>query len=79
MILPDKNIKLEYSLLNCGALILDEIREPKTISLLWEQVKQKETLDNYEKFVLTLDFLFIINAIKLNDVFLERCKNDSFC
>lgn len=41
MILPDKNIKLEYSLLNCGALILDEIREPKTISLLWEQVKQK--------------------------------------
>ena len=57
MILPDKNIKLEYSLLNCGALILDEIREPKTISLLWEQVKQKETLDNYEKFVLTLDFL----------------------
>lgn len=56
MILPDKNIKLEYSLLNCGALILDEIREPKTISLLWEQVKQKETLDNYEKFVLTLDF-----------------------
>lgn len=78
MILPDKNIKLEYSLLNCGALILDEIREPKTISLLWEQVKQKETLDNYEKFVLTLDFLFIINAIKLNDGFLERCKNDSF-
>jgi len=79
VILPDKNIKLEYSLLNCGALILDEIREPKTISLLWEQVKQKETLDNYEKFVLTLDFLFIINAIKLNDGFLERCKNDSFC
>lgn len=79
MILPDKNIKLEYSLLNCGALILDEIRESKTISLLWEQVKQKETLDNYEKFVLTLDFLFIINAIKLNDGFLERCKNDSFC
>ena len=79
MILPDKNIKLEYSLLNCGALILDEIREQKTISLLWEQVKQKETLDNYEKFVLTLDFLFIINAIKLNDGFLERCKNDSFC
>lgn len=79
MILPDKNIKLEYSLLNCGALILDEIREPKTISLLWEQVKQKETLDNYEMFVLTLDFLFIINAIKLNDGFLERCKNDSFC
>lgn len=79
MILPDKNIKLEYSLLNCDALILYEIREPKTISLLWEQVKQKETLDNYEKFVLTLDFLFIINAIKLNDGFLERCKNDSFC
>lgn len=65
MILPDKNIKLEYSLLNCGALILDEIREPKTISLLWEQVKQKETLDNYEKFVLTLDFFIYYKRNKI--------------
>lgn len=39
MILPDKNIKLKYSLLNCGALILSEITESQTISSLWDKSK----------------------------------------
>ena len=29
MILPDKNIKLEYSLLNCGALVLESLEVPR--------------------------------------------------
>lgn len=44
MILPDKNIKLEYSLLSCGATLLTEITEPQTLSLLWDKVKKVETL-----------------------------------
>lgn len=77
MILPDKNIKLEYSLLNCGALILGEISESQTISLLWNKVKKHEALVNYEKFLLTLDYLYLINAITLRDGLIVRCKNDS--
>ena len=77
MILPDKNIKLEYSLLNCGAIILAEILEPQTISLLWDKVKRYEALVNYEKFLLTLDYLYLINAITLKDGLIVRCKNDS--
>ncbi len=77
MILPDKNIKLEYSLLNCGALILGEISEPQTISLLWNKVKKHEALVNYEKFLFTLDYLYLINAITLRDGLIVRCKNDS--
>ena len=55
MILPDKNIKLEYSLLNCGAIVLGEISEPQTISSLWDKARNYEILVNYEKFLLTLD------------------------
>jgi len=77
MILPDKNIKLEYSLLNCGALILEEMSEPQTISLLWDKVKKHEALVNYEKFLITLDYLYMINAITLRDGLIVRCKNDS--
>ena len=77
MILPDKNIKLEYSLLNCGALILQEMSEPQTISLLWDKVKKHEALVNYEKFLITLDYLYMINAITLRDGLIVRCKNDS--
>ncbi len=78
MILPDKNIKLEYSLLNCGAILLQEISMPQTLSLLWEKVKNNEVIINYEKFLLTLDFLYAINAVSLKDGLIVRCKNDSF-
>ena len=78
MILPDKNIQLNFSLLNCGAIILKEMCEPQTMSCLWDKVKKHEELINYEKFLLTLDFLYMINAITLRDGFIERHKNDSF-
>ena len=42
MILPDKNIKLEYSLLNCGALVLESLEVPLTISALWEKLKEQK-------------------------------------
>lgn len=77
MILPDKNIKLEYSLLSCGATLLTEITEPQTLSLLWDKVKNHEALVSYEKFLLTLDYLYMINAITLKDGMIARCKNDS--
>lgn len=44
MILPDKNIKLEYSLLNCGALILESLQIPLTISAIWEKVKGTKSI-----------------------------------
>ncbi len=77
MILPDKNIKLEYSLLNCGAIVLNEISEPQTVSLLWDKVKCFDVLINYERFLLTLDYLYTINAITLKNGLISRCKNDS--
>lgn len=77
MILPDKNIKLEYSLLNCGAILLNEIVEPQTLSLLWDKAKKYEALVSYEKFLLVLDYLYMLNAIALKDGIIVRCKNDS--
>lgn len=77
MILPDKNIKLEYSLLNCGAILLEEMTESQTLSILWDKAKKYEALVNYEKFLLTLDYLYLINAITIKDGLIVRCKNDS--
>ena len=77
MILPDKNIKLQYSLLNCGTIVLKELNDPQSISYVWEKVKGNKQITGYEKFLLTLDFLYIIKAIKLENGLLVRCKNDS--
>lgn len=72
MILPDKNIKLEYSLLNCGALVLESLEVPLTISALWEKLKEQKVFVGYEKFILTIDFLYMINGIE-NENGLIRC------
>ena len=70
MILPDKNIKLEYSLLNCGALILSEITEPQTISSLWDKSKKCEILISYEKF------LFANCKCKLDTCTVEQSESE---
>lgn len=76
MILPDKNIRLKYSLLNCGAFILSKFNEPQTLSSLWNKVRVNEELMSYEKFLLTLDFLYMLQAIRLQNGLLIRSTND---
>ena len=78
MILPDKNIKLKYSLINCGTTVLKELNEPQSVTFVWEKVKSDKQITSFEKFLLTLDFLYIIQAIKLEDGLLMRCNNDTF-
>lgn len=73
MILPSKSIKLEYSLLNCGAIILKEIEVPQTLSLLWDKSKEKESIVSYEKFLLVLDYLYMIKTIDFKDGLVVRC------
>lgn len=73
MILPDKNIKLEYSLLNCGALVLESLEVPLTISALWEKLKEQKVFVGYEKFIFTIDFLYMINGIENENGLIRRC------
>lgn len=75
MILPDKNITLEYSLLGCGAWILMNMRPKESLSSLWKKAKEHEGLMNYEKFILTLDYLYIIGAIDFKDGILRRKRD----
>lgn len=76
MIKPNKNIKLSYSLIGVGALVLPRITNPTTISALWQKLKQYEEIASFEKFVLTLDFLFMCNLITFKQGLIVRVKND---
>lgn len=77
MIMPDKSIILDYSILNCGALVLRELSTPKTISLLWDKLRPLESIGSYDKLLLTLDYLYAIDAISMKNGLIVRCKNDS--
>ena len=72
MILPDKHIKLDQSILGGGASLLDQLTRPLTVTGLWEHSKGQSDIGNFERFILTLDFLFAIGALDLRDGLLVK-------
>lgn len=66
MILPD-NIKPEDTLYFCGYQILKILKETEKldIDVLYIMLKEKELM-SYSKMLLSLDWLFLIEAIKYN-------------
>lgn len=72
MILPNKHISMEFSLLGIGGKILAEMNQPQTVSSLWEAVKSEIGVATFERFTLSLSLLFAIGAIDLNNGLLVR-------
>lgn len=78
MILPSKHLSQDRALLTAGAMILQHLSQPKTISALWEELPRNSTRPNdapplrYDGFVLALDLLFLIGAIELKEGLLNR-------
>ncbi len=44
MILPKKHIKLSESLFALGAVVLEQIDNPKTIDEIWDNISQKQQI-----------------------------------
>ncbi|ETI87974.1 ABC-three component system middle component 6 [Clostridium butyricum] len=70
MILPKKHIKLSESLFALGALVLEQIDNPKTVDEIWDNISQKQDIisaaNNFDNLLLTLDYLFSLGIITLN-------------
>ncbi|MBQ9273585.1 MAG: hypothetical protein IJ228_02135 [Succinivibrio sp.] len=65
MILPDKFITPEDCLLGVGAVLLDALRSPQTVSQLWESVRTNTHVETFERFTLGLTLLHIMGAVEL--------------
>lgn len=72
MILPDKYIPLEETLLGLGELLLRKLDAPLDVVCLWRRVKDCPQVSTYHRFVLTLDFLYALGAIEFRDGKLKR-------
>ncbi len=75
MILPNKNIYLRNSLLGLGALVLDNFHDSDTVSSLWERVREGTEINTFEKYILSLDFLYTLKVINIKSGVLIK-KND---
>jgi hypothetical protein len=78
MILPTKRIHQDRALLAVGAAVLRRLDEPKTVSRLWDEVERSyrsrassPTL-TYDWFILSLDLLFVINAIAFSNGLISK-------
>lgn len=74
MILPNKYISEKESLLGLGGAILQAMNKPNTITALWEKSRTIPEVGSFERFLLALDFLYLIGAIELDEGLLRRCN-----
>jgi len=72
MILPSKTCSLSTSLLGLGSLILEDLTSPKTVSNLWDRIRSNDSQIPFDKFILTLDLLFLIKVVEFEDGLLRR-------
>lgn len=73
MILPKKQLSLNESFWGFGAFLLEHIAASLSVEELWEyyknsyESKKYSTRFSFDQFIMTLDFLFIIGAIKMSE------------
>ena len=72
MILPTKHISIENSLIGLGALVLSHLDQPTTVSSLWQETRELPEIATFERFTLSLDLLYILNAIEFRDGSIRR-------
>ena len=72
MILPTKHIPQNEALIGVGATLIRHLREPMTVSSLWDRVRREPNVGNFERFVLAANLLFLIGALTYRDGLLIR-------
>jgi hypothetical protein len=81
MILPTKRLSQDRSLLYIGAEIIRLVDEPKTVSRLWQELQATRSAQSglapltYDWFVLSLDLLFLVRAIRIERGRIEKARS----
>lgn len=72
MILPNKHIRLQNSLLGVGAVLLRNLNTPQTVTSLWGGVRSLPEVKTFERFTLALDLLYCVGAVDFEDGILRK-------
>jgi ABC-3C biological conflict system middle component len=72
VILPNKHVSAEASLIGIGAVILGHVRGGQTVSRLWERVRAVPEVRTFDRLVIALDFLYAIGAVEYQDGLIRR-------
>lgn len=66
MLMPSKHMPQDLSVLYLAGCVVKEMLEPTSLSVLWERVQRVCPDCSFERFVLALDFLYLVDAVSHN-------------
>lgn len=72
MIVPTKHLSPRHSLLGVGAVLVGRLDDPRTVSSLWDAVRDDPVVRTFRRFVLALDMLFAMGVLEYRDGLLRR-------
>jgi hypothetical protein len=73
MVLPNKHLPLNRTLLAVGAEILQLLgNRPRPVSAIWEELKLQDTKTSFEQFTLAASFLYALGALEFAGENLRR-------
>ena len=67
MILPDKYLQENDVLIGVGATLLSHLSSDANISELWDTVKESPNIGTFKRFILGLDFLFMLGLVTFHE------------
>lgn len=67
MLLPDKYVREGSSILGQAANLLRLRRPGMTVSDLWYSVRESSIEMSYDRFILSLDLLYILGAVDVSE------------
>lgn len=71
MIAPSKYVTTNKSILGQATAVLKSRQSGATVSELWDKVRDTEPELSYERFILCLDFLYIVGLVDIEGGTLE--------
>jgi len=80
MLLPTKHLPENRAILTIAGQLVMLLARPRTVSSLWEAIQREHALVSdmsvlgFDWFILSLDFLFALQAIELSDGALRRVQ-----
>lgn len=80
MILPTKGIDADRALLAVGGEILRLLDEPKTVSRLWDELREERrgaSRMTFDWFVLSMDLLYALGLVQLDRGRLSRVRREA--
>lgn len=74
MIMPSKYLREDEALIGVSAVLLPLVEKDGNLTAIWESAKKLDSIGSFERFILALDFLYLLGLVDLHNNKLLRVQ-----